>query len=81
MIVADLNGDGRPDLAVANGNGLTISVLQNVGNTFAPAVGFGVGGPSSGIVAGDFNGDGKPDLVITGGGLWLLINNTPAPAL
>src|SRR2546423_50508 len=32
VAVGDLNGDGKPDLVIANGNAGTISVLLNAGN-------------------------------------------------
>ena len=63
VAIADFNGDGRPDLAVANPTSNTISVLPGNGDgTFQPAVTVGAGtGPSS-VVAGDFNGDARPDM-------------------
>ena len=66
LVTADFNGDGIPDLAVANYAGtppLTI-LLGNGDGTFTVAstnVGAGVS-PIS-IAAADFNGDGFPDLV------------------
>ena len=61
LVTWDFNGDGWPDLAVAN-NGIT--VLPGNGNgTFKTPLPFGAGlaGPSS-LVTEDFNGDGRPDL-------------------
>ena len=61
---ADLNGDGRIDLAVANSGSNTVSVLLGNGNgTFTPAVNFGVGSQSKSVFAADLNGDGRPDLL------------------
>jgi hypothetical protein len=74
VAVADVNGDGKPDLIAANGcqfsncqgNGLVGVLLGNGDGTFQPAVTYGAGGynPSSVVVA-DVNGDGKPDLLVT----------------
>ncbi len=65
VTVADLNGDGKPDLAVANQTG-TLSVLLNQGNgAFAAAVGYAAGAGPVSVAASDMNGDGKPDLAVS----------------
>ena len=63
LTLADFNGDGRPDLAVADFYSSTALVLLNNGGGFdaAAPVGF-VQSPTS-VAAGDFDGDGRPDLV------------------
>jgi hypothetical protein len=75
VAVADVNGDGKPDLVVANfcanssncANGGEVSVsLGNGDGTFQPAVSYGSGGYEAYFVTvGDVNGDGKPDLLVT----------------
>jgi len=63
--IADLNGDGNADLAVASGTG--VSVLLNNGNgTFGTPASYGSGTNPFSIAAGDLNGDGKIDLAVGG---------------
>ena len=59
VAVGDFNGDGAPDLVVANNGRGTASVLLGKGDgTFGPQVTYpGSTNPDS-VAAGDFNGDG-----------------------
>lgn len=61
---ADFDGDGRPDLAVANADASTVTVLLKVGRG-EPAIinTYPVGTFPLSVAAGDFTGDGKPDIV------------------
>ena len=51
LATGDFNGDGRPDLAAANGNG-QVTVLLNTGGAFHDPVAFPSGGPSAVSIAG-----------------------------
>jgi len=69
VAVADLNGDGKLDLAAltvgANLVGGVVSVLLGNGDgSFQPARNFPV--TANSIAIADVNGDGKPDLVLGG---------------
>jgi hypothetical protein len=89
VAVGDFNGDGKLDLAVANGFDNTVSILLGNGNgSFTPAPGspVTVGSEPSSVAAGDFNKDGKLDLAVANmsdGTISVLLGNgngTFAPA-
>ena len=71
VAIADIDGDGKPDLVVANEDSANVSVLHNksiIGNftstSFAAKVDFRTGNGPYSVAIGDIDGDGKPDLVV-----------------
>jgi hypothetical protein len=65
IAVGDFNGDGIPDLVVANAGELTVSVFLGMGNgLFQPGQLFSSGSDPYAVAVADLNGDGIADLVV-----------------
>ncbi|WP_232628224.1 FG-GAP-like repeat-containing protein [Methylobacterium sp. Leaf118] len=68
LAVADLNGDGTPDLVVANVLGGNVSVLLGNGfGGFNTAVNYAAGVAPTAVTTADLNGDGRLDLAVADG--------------
>jgi hypothetical protein len=64
VAVADFDGDGKKDIALAGGAGSAQIVLGNGDGTLPQQVQYSLVGAPSAIAIADFNNDGKPDLVL-----------------
>ncbi len=72
VIISDLDGDGKSDIAAAVETTNKIAVFRNTSSvgliSFDPRVELSGGTRPWGIAVGDFDGDGKPDLVCPNNG-------------
>ena len=66
VAIGDLNGDGKPDVAVF-GSSLAITLLGDGAGGLGAAVTTAIPAIILGAAIADFNGDGKADIVIAGG--------------
>jgi len=66
---ADLDGDGRMDLLVANGSANTVSVMLGRGDlSFEQRIDYPMSHVPAGVVVADFDGDGRLDFAATSSG-------------
>jgi hypothetical protein len=86
LAVADVNGDGHPDVLAATGNAPTVCLLLGTGTgSFGAATTYSAG-PNSyphNLTAADVNGDGQPDVLTANTGnntAGVLLRTTPVLA-
>ena len=86
-VVADFDGDGNLDIAVANNGNGSVSLFRGLGGGKITSAGSYLVQANSpvGLAAGDLNGDGVPDLAVAsygktdGSGTLSLLQNTSTP--
>jgi large repetitive protein len=80
IALGDLDGDGRPDIAVDN-----LSLVRNNSSagsiSYQPPFTLYPGASASNLCIGDLDGDGRPDLLlnINGNNNWIFRNRTGSP--
>jgi hypothetical protein len=89
VAVADLNGDGRPDVALPLAGGVGtpghVGVFLHgspAGKGYAPRVDYATGSDPYTIMAADLDGDGRPDVVTSSlhdNSVTVLLNSAAAP--
>lgn len=77
LTAAELTGDGNVDVAVANFDGNSLSLLRGQGDgSFGSVSTIATAEKPTAVAVADMNNDGKPDLVVTNSGrnqVWLLL--------
>lgn len=74
VAVADLNGDGKADLLLANGFNLSV-LLGNGDATFQAPKSIYTAVNNYNVAVSDVNGDGKLDVLVNSGPLFVFLGN------
>jgi len=80
LAVADIDGDGKPDI-ILSGRNMGFTVFLNTSTSahisFAPGVYVNLGIDAGNVAIADIDGDGKPDIAIAiAGGVSFLLNES-----
>ncbi len=79
VALADVNGDGKTDMAVSTAAAKVSVLLASAqGGSFAAQVPYGAGATPTGVALADLTGDGKPELLAGSGDGTLTVRTGPA---
>jgi|GEM_PF-474602 len=90
VVLGDINGDSKLDIAVVNTGDNTVSILKNTAtqgsistSAFAAKQDFGTGKGVNSVAIADLNGDGKAELALANAtdGTISILRNMPVPVV
>ncbi len=91
IAIGDLDGDGKPDLAISNIYSSDVSLFKNKSSNgliaFNEKVNYAAGTNPSSLAIGDIDNDGKPEIVLVNSNTNIIsvlknqINKSPEPAI
>ena len=85
VVTGDIDGDGKPDLVVANNSSASVSILRNTTTTstisLATKIDFATSSQPYNVSLEDLDGDGRPDLIVSGVDLVSLLKNNSVSSI
>lgn len=87
IVIADFDGDGKPDLIVTSNSGMMVSVFHHGPDptqiAFDSRTDFALGSFPNDLAVADIDGDGKPDIMvpITNNDNLAIFRNTSTPGM